>query len=203
MKKPDKTVFRLGVTGGIGSGKTTICKVFAALGIPVFYADHEARLVMDNDRTIMDKINSAVGRDMYLNGSLDRGELAGLIFNDGFLLGKINSIVHPVVFDRFTCWSAGQTAPYVIMEAAILFESGASELVDKVLTVVTPMEERIERMIRGKKLTRQQLTERINNQMDDEARIRKSDYVIYNSENDMIVPAVLKVHNEIINKVKR
>lgn len=203
MKKPDKTVFRLGVTGGIGSGKTTICKVFAALGIPVFYADHEARLVMDNDRTIMDKINSAVGRDMYLNGSLDRGELAGLIFNDGFLLGKINSIVHPVVFDRFTCWSAGQTASYVIMEAAILFESGASELVDKVLTVVTPMEERIERMIRGKKLTRQQLTERINNQMDDEARIRKSDYVIYNSENDMIVPAVLKVHNEIINKVKR
>lgn len=203
MKKPDKTVFRLGVTGGIGSGKTTICKVFAALGIPVFYADHEARLVMDNDRTIMDKINSAVGRDMYLNGSLDRGELAGLIFNDGFLLGKINSIVHPVVFDRFTCWSAGQTAPYVIMEAAILFESGASELVDKVLTVVTPMEERIERMIRGKKLTRQQLTERINNQMDDEARIRKSDYVIYNSENDMIVPTVLKVHNEIINKVKR
>ncbi len=203
MKKPVNTVFRLGVTGGIGSGKSTVCKVFCALGVPVFYADHEARVIMDNDTDIMGKINSAVGRDMYRNGSLDRVELAKLIFNDEILLGKINSIVHPAVFDRFADWYAGQAAPYVIMEAAILFESGASELVDKVLTVVTPVEERIERRIRGKKFTRQQVIERINNQMDDETRIRNSEFLIYNSDNDMIVPAVLKVHNEILQMVKQ
>jgi dephospho-CoA kinase len=89
------------------------------------------------------------------------------------------------------------------MEAAILFESGASKLVDRVLTIVTPMEERIERMLRGNKLTRQQILERINNQTDDDTRVRNSDYVIYNSENDLILPAILKVHEEIINSLKK
>ncbi len=203
MKKPSDSVFKLGVTGGIGSGKTTVCKVFNILGIPVFSADFEARLIMDNNPSVKNNINSAVGRDMYQNGLLDRAELASMIFNDKTLLSKVNSIVHPVVFESFIAWSAKQTAPYVIMEAAILFESGASKLVDRVLTIVTPMEERIERMLRGNKLTRQQILERINNQTDDDTRVRNSDYVIYNSENDLILPAILKVHEEIINSLKK
>jgi dephospho-CoA kinase len=203
MKKTVDSVFKLGITGGIGSGKTTVCKVFSILGIPVFSADCEARQIMDNDQSVINNINSAVGRDMYENGSLDRAELARMIFNDKDLLGKVNSIVHPVVFERFIDWSAKQSAPYVIMEAAILFESGASKLVDKVLTVVTPMNERIERMIRGNKFTRQQVMERMKNQTDDDTRIGNSDYVIYNSENDLILPAILKVHEEIMNVVNK
>lgn len=203
MKKPVDSVFKLGITGGIGSGKSTVCKVFSILGIPVFSADFEARQIMDNDQSVIKKINSTVGRDMYGNGSLDRTELARMIFNDKDLLGRVNSIVHPVVFERFIDWSAKQTAPYVIMEAAILFESGASKLVDRVLTVVTPMNERIERMLRGNKFTKQQVLERMKNQTDDDTRIRNSDYVIYNSENDLILPAILKVHEEIMNVVNK
>lgn len=203
MKKQVNSVFKLGITGGIGSGKSTVCKVFSILGIPVFSADYEARQIMDNEQSVKTEINSAVGKDMYENGSLDRAELARIIFNDEGLLGKVNSIVHPVVFQRFTDWSASQQAPYVIMEAAILFESGASKLVDRVLTVVTPVEERIERMLRGNKFTRQQIMERMKNQTDDDTRIRNSDFVIYNSENDLILPAILKVHEEIMNIVNK
>lgn len=203
MKKPVESVFKLGITGGIGSGKTTVCKVFSILGIPVFSADCEARQIMDNDQSVINEINSVVGRNMYENGSLDRVELARMIFNDKDLLGKVNSIVHPVVFERFIDWSVRQTAPYVIMEAAILFESGASRLVDRVLTVVTPMDERMKRMLRGNKFTKQQVLERIKNQTDDDTRIGNSDYVIYNSENDLILPAILKVHEEIMNIVNK
>jgi dephospho-CoA kinase len=106
--------------------------------------------------------------------------------------------VHPVVFEHFARWEKEQSAPYVIMEAAILFESGASKLVDRVATIVAPKEERLDRVIRRSRLTRQQVLERMNNQMDDDARIRLSDYVIYNSENDMIIPAILKIHEDIL-----
>jgi len=198
MKKQNKSIFKLGITGGFGSGKTTVCKVFNILGIPVFYADFEAKKIMDNDLSIKERVNSLIGKDMYLNGSLDRTEFARLIFNDKILLKNVNSIVHPAVFESFNMWTREQTAPYVIMEAAILFESGASKLVDRVLTVVTPLEERIIRLLHGNKLTREQIMDRIHNQIDDDTRLRNSDYVIYNSENDLILPAILRVHEEIV-----
>ena len=141
------------------------------------------------------------GRDLYISGSLDRMELATLIFNDNTLLEKVNSLVHPVVFDHFRRWEMEQTAPYVIMEAAILFESGASKLVDRIATVVAPVEERIERVIHRNNLSREQVMERMRNQMDDETRIKLSDYVIYNSENDMIIPAILKIHEDILTYI--
>lgn len=197
MNNSDRPALKLGVTGGIGSGKTTVCKVFSVLGIPVFSTDDEAKVIMENDADMIRKINSLAGKDLYSTGSLDRTQLAKLIFNDKLLLAKVNSIVHPVVFDNYTEWVKRQSAPYTIMEAAILFESGASMLVDKILTVVTPIEERIERLTKGKKLTRSQVIERIKNQSDDNFRIMKSDYVIYNSENDMIIPVILEIHKEL------
>ena len=198
MKKQDKSIFKLGITGGFGSGKTTVCRVFKILGIPVFFADSEAKKIMDSDQSIKERVNSLTGKDVYLNGTLDRTEFAKLIFNDKILLNNVNSIVHPAVFEKFDTWAGEQATPYVIMEAAILFESGASKLVDRILTVVTPLEERIARLINGNKLTREQIMDRINNQIDDAARIGNSDYVIYNSENDLILPAILKVHKEIL-----
>jgi dephospho-CoA kinase len=189
---------KLGVTGGIGSGKTSVCKVFSILGIPVFSADPVARDIMDSDSFIIKEINTIAGRDMYTSGELDRKELAKLIFNNTSLLKEVNALVHPVVFDYFRKWEMEQEAPYVIMEAAILFESGASKLVDRVVSVVAPVEERVERVIKRNRLSRKQVMERIRNQMDDAERIKLSDYVIYNSENDMIIPSVLKIHDDMV-----
>jgi len=189
---------KLGVTGGIGSGKTSVCKVFTILGIAVFSTDREAREIMDNDNGIIQGINSIAGKNLYHNGNLDRKELATLIFNDNVLLEKVNSLVHPIVFDHFNRWEKEQTAPYVIMEAAILFESGGSNLVDKIATIVAPIEERLNRVIHRNSLSRDQVMDRMRNQLDDESRIKLSDYVIYNSENDMIIPAILKIHEDIL-----
>ena len=194
---------KLGVTGGIGSGKTTVCKVFTVLGIPVFSADAEARTIQDSDSEIMDKINILAGKDLYLTGKLDRPELARLIFNDKALLEKVNALIHPVVFRNFRKWVSEQDSPYTIMEAAILFESGVYRFMDKILTVVTPIEERIKRLVKGNMLTLEQVMERINNQIDDDSRIKQSDYVIFNSENDMIIPSIMGIHKEILNLYKK
>ena len=196
-----KSGFKLGVTGGIGSGKTSVCRVFSVLSVPVFSADREAQDIMENDEVIKSKINYISGKDLYADGSLNRMELAKIIFNDRALLDKVNLLVHPAVFDRFRKWVKDQTAPYIIMEAAILFESGGSKFVDKVATVVAPVEQRIGRVIARNKLSRDQVMERMRNQMDDEMRIKLSDYIINNSENDMIIPSVLSIHEDILKLI--
>jgi dephospho-CoA kinase len=189
---------KLGVTGGIGSGKTSVCRVFSTLGVPIFSADAEAKRIMENDNGIIFRLNSIAGKDLYPGGILDRAELAALIFNDNTLLEKVNSLVHPLVLDHFRKWENEQYSPYVIMEAAILFESGASKLVDRIAVVVAPAEERISRVIHRNNLTRDQVLQRMRNQIDDETRIKLSDYVIHNAENDMIIPAILKIHEELL-----
>jgi dephospho-CoA kinase len=189
---------KLGVTGGIGSGKTTVCRIFCVLGIPVFSADSEAKVIMDSDEAVKKQVNALAGKDMYTSGTLDRIGMASLIFNNRELLQKINAIIHPVVTERFLDWEKTQNAPYVILEAAILFESGVVKLLDRVLTVIAPEEERIERVVKRNSLAREQVIERIRNQSDDKYKISLSDYVIRNSENDVIIPAVLKIHGEMI-----
>jgi dephospho-CoA kinase len=190
---------RLGVTGGIGSGKTSVCRVFNVLGVPVFSADAEARIIMETDKNVISKIESIAGRDIYETGLLNRSKLANLMFNDDLILREVNHAVHPVVLDHFVNWEYLQDAQYVIMEAAILFESGAANLVDRILTVIAPLEERIDRIIGRNKLTRQQVLERVKKQLGDEEKIEKSHYVIDNSDNMMIIPEILKIHQEIIN----
>jgi dephospho-CoA kinase len=202
MKNEVHNKFSLGVTGGIGSGKTSVCRVFSVLGVAVFSADIKAREIMDYDSEIKEKINLIAGRDLYSDGNLDRIALASIIFNNPDILGKVNSLVHPVVFDRFEKWKNEQPSPYVVMEAAILFETGNAKRLDRTVTVIAPEEERINRVIFRNRLTRDQVIERIRNQMNDEQRIKLSDYIIYNSENDMIIPSVLKIHEEIINQIK-
>jgi len=201
MTKEREQGFKLGITGGIGSGKTSVCRVFDVLKVPVFSADREAREIMENDNGIIESLNSIAGRNLYIDGSLNRMELAKIIFNDSSLLEKVNLLIHPVVFDRFRKWTLEQTAPYVIMEAAILFESGAAKFVDRVATVVAPVEQRTDRVIHRNKLSREQVMARMKNQMDDETRIKLSDYIIYNSENDMIIPAILKINDDILTYI--
>jgi dephospho-CoA kinase len=203
MNRSLRIGLKLGVTGGIGSGKTTVCRVFSVLGIPVFSADDEAKRIQDNNPDIKNKINTLAGKNLYSSGSLDRTELASLVFSNRQLLEKVNSIVHPVVFGYFREWVEQQDSPYSVMEAAILFESGAFRMMDRILTVITPIEERIERLVKGNKLTRDQISDRIRNQIDDESRIKRSDFLIFNSENDMIIPAVLGVHKEMLKQYSK
>jgi len=189
---------RLGITGGIGSGKTIVCRLFSILGVPVFSADEVAGSVMENNHSIIDLINSAVGKNVYKNGKLQRSELASLIFNNKNLLEKINSIVHPEVFRNFNEWVKTQDFPYVIMEAAILFESGADKYVDRILTVVAPEQERIRRVVERNKVSEREVIERIRNQYDEKFLTDRSDYIINNSGNNLIIPEVIRIHEEML-----
>lgn len=201
MKDEKRPALKLGITGGIGSGKTTVCRIFNVLGIPVFDADKVAKKIMDTDKNMMISLNSIAGKDLYLSGTLDKAELANLIFNNESLLAKVNALVHPVFYDLFDKWVLEQTTPYVIMEAAIIFESGGAKHLDRILSVVAPVEDRIARVIKRNALSKEQVLERIRNQMDDESRIKLSDYVIYNSENEMIIPSIMKIHAEILTSI--
>jgi len=203
MKAEAGISLKLGITGGIGSGKSTVCKVFAVLGIPVFSADDEAKRIQENDRDLQDRISTIAGKDLFPGGRLDRTEMARLIFTDRGMLEKVNSVVHPAVFQSFGEWLRNQNSPYSIMEAAILFESGAFRMMDRVATVVTPYQERIGRLVGGNRFTREQIIERMKNQADDESRIPGSDFIIFNSENDMVIPAVLGIHGEMLNLHKK
>ena len=189
---------RLGVTGGIGSGKTTVCRIFRVLGVPVFVADNVARDLMSSDDEIRTHLNRIAGKDLYLSGSLDRKELARLIFNRPDLLRKVNETVHPSVLRQFDNWATAAESPYVIMESAILFEAGADSLVDRVATISAPVEERIARVMGRNDLSREEVIGRINNQLEDEEREEQSYYIINNSDNEMIIPEILKIHEDML-----
>lgn len=188
----------LGITGGIGSGKTIICRIFRILKVPVFSADDEARKIMETSGEIIRQITHIAGEHIYNNGILQRKELATIIFSNPEILKKVNETVHPEVFRRFSGWVNEQHHPYVIMEAAILFESGADKLVDKILTVTAPEEERIRRVTSRNMISEEEVVERIRNQFDDNFRIKRSDFVIDNPGNKLIIPEVLKIHEEMM-----
>ncbi len=196
-------IFRLGVTGGIGSGKSTVCKTFNVLGIPVFSADEEGRRIMDTDTRLKDDLNNIIGEDLYASGELDRVRLASLIFNDNDLLDSVNRLVHPLVYDKYREWCGQQCSDYVIFEAAILFEAGAEEYVDMILAVIAPLEERVKRVMERNKMSREQVMERVKNQISDKEMIERSDYYINNSDNEMIIPAVLEIHNRILTNINK
>jgi len=191
-------IFRLGVTGGIGSGKSTVCKTFNVLGAPVFSADDESRIIMDTNTQLRDDLNNLIGEDLFASGELDRTKMASIIFNDSSLLGSVNRLVHPLVFSKYKGWCKKQCSDYVIFEAAILFEAGAEEHVDKILAVIAPLEERISRVMKRNKMSREQVMERVKNQISDEEMIKLSDFYINNSDNSMIIPKVMEIHNSIL-----
>lgn len=175
-------MIRVGVTGGIGSGKSRVCAFFAALGIPVYDSDRRAKELMDGDGKLRNSIialfgDSAYGRD----GRLDRRFIAGKVFNDRMLLASLNGIVHPAVAEDFEAWAMSQNDHhYVILESAILFESGFDRFVDKIITVSAPKDLRIEWVMDRDGASRRQVVERMANQMGDEEREGRADYIIHN-----------------------
>jgi len=187
---------RLGITGGIGSGKTTVCRIFKVLGVPIFVADTVAKELMHSDPAIRDVINAIAEKDLYPSGELDRKELARIIFNRPELLYRVNAVVHPAVLQMFDMWAGQSDAPYVIMEAAILFEAKADVHLDRIVTISAPVEERIARVMSRNDLSREEVIERINNQLEDDEREDQAYYVINNADNEMIIPEILKIHDD-------
>jgi len=170
----------IGLTGGIGSGKTTIAQYFKSLGVPVYIADDEAKKLLDNP-DIQNKIKTIFGDFVFENNTISKEKLASIVFQNPQKLTELNTIIHPAVKEHFQLWVAKhQKEPMVIKEAAILFESGSDQDCDKIITVVAPLETRIQRVISRDKSSKEAILNRIKNQWTDEMRMAKSDYIIEN-----------------------
>lgn len=195
---------KIGITGGIGSGKTTICRIFELLGIPVFYADEAAKEVMSRDSILIDEIRTSFGKESYLStGVLNRKHLAGIVFNDPDRLAQLNALVHPAVFRAFDLWADRQDAEYVIKEAALLIESRSYLDCDYTILVTAPTELRIERVVRRDKITAEEVMKRINRQLSDEEKEKICDFTVVNDEKKLLIPEVLRLHNIFLNKNKQ
>ena len=186
----------IGLTGGIGSGKTTIANYFQSLGIPVYIADDEARKIMQSSE-IIETIKKIFGNSVFENDILSREKLAEIVFNDPEKLKELNKIIHPAVKKDFDQWLLEHVAvPYIIYEAAILFESGGYKNCDLIITVTAPIESRIQRVTERDKTTREHVLKRINAQWTDDQRISKSDFVIENTSKEttqLKVDEILKI----------
>jgi dephospho-CoA kinase len=196
-------MIKVAVTGGIGSGKTTVCRIFNILGIPVFNADVEAKKIMEKDLDVIKNLIDFFGADIYLeNGVLDRKKLAAIIFNDKIALRNVNSIVHPAVHRYFEQWAQNQASPYVIEETAIVFETGGSEKFDFVVVVTAPLDEKLNRVMIRDGSTRDQVLERIKNQWSDEEKIKRAQYTVYGGDEQFLIPQVIEIHKNIIRNGK-
>jgi dephospho-CoA kinase len=187
-------MIKIGITGGIGSGKSTVCRIFELLGIPVYSADKEAKNLMIRDKKLKKEIIKLLGTESYINGELNRVFIASRIFNDKDLLAKINALVHPVVKQDFIKWSTQQSAPYVIYEAALMIESGSYKLMDKLIVITAPSELRIDRVISRDNVERVKVLERIKNQMSQEAMLNYADHVITNDRKMSLIKQVIGLH---------
>lgn len=189
---------KIGITGGIGSGKTFICTLFEALGIPVYNADEEAKKLMNTDVRIKQKLIEQFGEATYKDGFLDRAFLASMIFSDKKKLEFVNSIVHPIVIQEAKDWANRQTTRYSLKEAALLFESGSYKELDYTILVTAPMDVRIQRVIERDAVTEQQVRERINKQLSDEEKLPLADFVIVNDGITPLLPQVWKLHQKFL-----
>lgn len=196
------TRLQIGVTGGIGSGKSVVCKIFAQLGIPVYDADSHAKALMTTDGILVSQIKKEFGDLSYhADGSLNREWLSQHVFSNEARLEKLNSLVHPRVAVDYENWVGMQTeVPYVLKEAALLFESGSFRLLDKIIVVSAPEAIRQERVLkRDKHRTVEQFREIVEKQLPEEEKLKRADYIIVNDNVTPVIPQVLKLHQEFIS----
>ncbi len=193
-------MIKVGLTGGIGSGKSTVCRFFALLGIPCYDSDAEAKRLMDTDAQLRERITELFGEQAYTSaGPLDRAYLASRVFGDALLLGALNAAVHPAVAADFVRWAERQKAPYVIEESAILFESGADKHVDRSVAVIAPEELRLERVCRRDGRSPEQVRARMAHQLSDEQRASRSDYVLRSDDRELLIPQILALHQTLLS----
>ena len=188
----------IGITGGIGSGKSTVCQVFKILGVPVFEADAIAKKLINSNSVIKTGLVDLFGEDIYKsNKQLDRKKLAAIIFNDSNQLAKVNELVHPVVREEFKNWLQLQDSVYVIHEAAILFESGFYKMMDFTLLVSAPEDQRIERVIQRDGSSKNQVKERMEKQWSDAKKRKLASVEIKNNNKELIIPQIVKIDKQL------
>jgi dephospho-CoA kinase len=197
-------MLKAGITGGIGSGKTTVCKMFEKLGIPVYYADDQAKYLMQHEHFLIDQIKKNFGEDVYVNGKLDRKLLASKVFNDPARLALLNSLVHPAVFRDTERWTEEQKehkAPYTLKEAALLVETGSYKALDKLIVVTAPLNTRVERVTVRDKTGEEEIMARVKNQLPEEEKVKLADFVIANHGSlEELEQQVLKIHEKMIEE---
>ncbi|HEY0174874.1 MAG TPA: dephospho-CoA kinase [Pedobacter sp.] len=195
-------MIKIGITGGIGSGKSTVCRVFETFGTPVFYADTIAKEIMVTDPVLTAGIKAAFGNESYdTEGKLNNKHIAGIVFNNNTELAKLNALVHPAVFRAFDQWLADIPLhiPYVLKEAALLFESGSYKTCDKTIMVSAPAVVRLQRVMDRDGISREQVQARMDKQMNDEEKVKMADFLIRNDESQSVILQVLELHHQFLN----
>lgn len=196
-------MYIIGITGGIGSGKSTVARIFGLLGIPVYSADDAAKEIMVKDPLLVEQIREHFGPEAYLaDGSLHRKYISNIVFNDKEQLAVLNSLVHPATIRDSEAWAARQQTPYVIKEAALMFETESFHYVDKVICVFAPEALRIHRVMKRDNVTRNDVIARMHKQIDDRIKMKLADYVVHNDEQQMVIPQVLALHQQFMAAVK-
>lgn len=193
-------MLKIGLTGGIGSGKSTVAKIFELLNVPVYYADEASKRLYHTDQNLIANIKKHFGEGLYTNKQLNRSKLAAIVFNDPDKLELLNQLVHPPTIRDAEEWFARQTATYVVKEAAILFESGSAAALDYVIGVKAPDALRIKRIMHRDHLTRKEILNRINRQIDEGIKMRLCDFVINNDEQQLVIPQVLELHDKFLQQ---
>lgn len=195
-------MLRVGLTGGIGSGKTTVSEIFQTIGIPVYNADSEAKRLMNNDPEIRNAIINAFGEESYKGTDINRSFLVSNVFYDEQKLAVLNSIVHPATIADAQRWMTHQTGAYALKEAAIIFETGTEKYLDYVIGVTAPEKLRIERIMKRDNRSEEEVYKWMSRQMDEKEKISKCDFVIYNDEQQMLIPQVLALHEKLLQMNK-
>lgn len=184
----------LGITGGIGSGKSIISQLLRLMGVPVYISDEESKKLLATSPVLKEKLTQSFGEEIYKGGVLNKALFASYIFNDKEKLKLANSIIHPEVRNYFFKWlEQYKDCPVVANEAAILYESGLNLLLDKVVMIYAPVDVRVERVVRREGISRDKVMERINNQLSDEEKLHKADFVIYNDGSQSLILQTLNL----------
>lgn len=191
-------ILKIGLTGGIGSGKTTIAKIFELLKVPVYYADDASKRLYHTNKELMAGLKKHFGEDIYTNEELNRSKLAAIVFNDAEKLELLNSLAHPITIKDAEDWMQRQTTPYIIKEAALLFEAGSAKGLDYIIGVSAPQDLRIQRVMERDGIDREAVVGRMKRQMDEEEKMLLCDFVIKNDEQELVIPQVLKLHEEFL-----
>lgn len=190
-------MLKVGLTGGIGSGKSTVAKIFEILGIPVYYADDAAKRLMNEDEDLKASIIKHFGTESYINNQLNRSWIASIVFNDEEKLALLNSLTHPATIRDSNEWMRKQTSAYTIKEAALIFESGSDAYLDYVIGVKAPAPLRISRTMQRDHITEEEVLKRMARQMNEETKMQRCDFIIVNDEQQMIMPQVLALHEKL------
>ena len=190
-------MLKIGLTGGIGSGKTTVARIFETMGVPVYYADQEAKRLMQCNQDLIQAIKKHFGENTYQNGSINRSYLSEIIFKDNAKLELINNLVHPYTIEDGKIWMEKLQVPYAIKEAALIFESGSNMDFDFIIGVDAPLNLRLGRAMQRDNQTREQIFDRMNKQLDDRIKIKLCDFVLFNDEQQLLIPQVEALHTKL------